>query len=290
MVACGLGALVVVTGCESGGGQGGLKAWGMEYHVQEFKDPRPNRVHVLRVDLSSGKTEPVVVIGRDPDGEGPAESSLTNPLKLAADGEVLAFVNTNPWDAFPDAAGKRNRSWYERQPVDIAGLAASGGRVRSPVSPGDMTVWVDAAGRVSIGDGTAEKSVKEGMSGFHRIVRDGAVIVPPSGVRHPRTAIGVDRSGGILWLVVVDGRQKGFSEGMSVHELGIVMRDLGCWDAANMDGGGSSVMGLAGSDARVHVVNSPSDRRRGVVRVRPLPMILTIRKKGASKVSTKPIP
>ena len=77
--------------------------------------------------------------------------------------------------------------------------------------------------------------------------------------------------------MVVDGRQTGFSEGMSLHELGTVMQELGCWTAVNMDGGGSSVMGLRGSDGELRVMNSPSDRVLGVVRVRPVPAILTLR-------------
>ena len=114
--------------------------------------------------------------------------------------------------------------------------------------------------------------------GFQRIVKDGKLIVQPDDNRHPRTGIGVDREGWILWLVVVDGRQRRFSEGMSVHELGRVMLDLGCWNATNMDGGGSSVMGLAGPNGQVRPVNSPSDQKRGVRSVRPLPMVLTIRR------------
>jgi exopolysaccharide biosynthesis protein len=83
-----------------------------------------------------------------------------------------------------------------------------------------------------------------------------------------------------MWLVVVDGRQPGFSEGMTVRELGAVMRDLGCSRAANMDGGGSSIMGMAEADGRIRVVNSPSDRKMGVIpSIRPLPMILTIRER-----------
>ena len=78
---------------------------------------------------------------------------------------------------------------------------------------------------------------------------------------HPRTAIGVDRSGMVMWLVVVDGRQNRFSEGMNVHELGRQMLELGCWNAMNMDGGGSSVMGLVSGKEGLRVVNSPSDRR-----------------------------
>lgn len=276
---CLLGVLCVSLGCVATERTRDVKAPGLAYQLKELKAPRANRIHILRVDLSEGKTEPVVVIAADPDGAGPAEAALTSPLQLAEGRSVLAFVNTNPWDSLPDSAGSRNRRWYEGQPVDIHGLAASGGHTRSAAG-GRVTVWVDAVGRVSVGEAPADGSVVEGMGGFEQIVREGTVVVPPGGAIHPRTAIGVDGSGRVIWLVVVDGRQAGFSEGMSVEELGRVMRDLGCWAAANMDGGGSSIMGLAGADGQLHVVNSPSDREMGFFpRIRPLPMILTIRER-----------
>lgn len=59
---------------------------------------------------------------------------------------------------------------------------------------------------------------------------------------HPRTAIGVTKDN-TVYLVVVDGRQPGFATGMSLDDLGKFMRDqLGCTDALNLDGGGSSAM------------------------------------------------
>jgi len=103
--------------------------------------------------------------------------------------------------------------------------------------------------------------IVEAMAGFQQIVKAGAVVPGPGGAVHPRTAIGVDRSGMVMWLVVVDGRQSRFSEGMNVHELGRQMLELGCWNAMNMDGGGSSVMGLVNGKDGLRVINSPSDRR-----------------------------
>ena len=253
-----------------------LKTLGVEYKLQKIKEPRPNRVHVLRLDLKQRKIRPAVVLANDPDGDGPAEAALTSPLKLAKDKSVVAFVNTNPWDSFPGKNGKRNRRWYEGQPVDISGLAATAGKARSPAALNAASVCVDSTGKVFLGEGPHRP--KEGMMGFQRIVKDGKLITQPSETRHPRTGIGVDREGWVLWLVVVDGRQRGYSEGMSVHELGRVMLDLGCWDATNMDGGGSSVMGLAAPNGKVRVVNSPSDRKRGRLSVRPLPMVLTIKR------------
>ena len=53
----------------------------------------------------------------------------------------------------------------------------------------------------------------------------------------PRTAIGVAADGHIL-LVVVDGRNEGYSRGVTVTELAQIMADLGCACAYNIDGGG----------------------------------------------------
>jgi len=284
ILACAFSVLFLTAGCASIRDRRDLKTLGLAYKLKELKEPRPNRVHVLRVDLANKKIRPAVVIGADPDGDGPAEAALTDPCKLASDRSVIAFVNTNPWDSFPDNTGRKNRQWFEGQPVDIHGLAVSGGQVRSPAQPSAASVWVNRQGRVFLGDGPGDRPV-EAMTGFGQIVRKGAVIVPTGGAVHPRTAIGVDRNGITMWLVVVDGRQEQYSEGMNVHELGRLMLGLGCWNATNMDGGGSSIMGLVGEDGRLRVVNSPSDRRFHVPKIRPLPMILTIREKSDSRLS-----
>ena len=63
---------------------------------------------------------------------------------------------------------------------------------------------------------------------------------------------------------------------MNMYELATVMKELGCWTATNMDGGGSSIMGLVDKTDKLKVINRPSDRFLGIPRIRPLPMILTI--------------
>jgi hypothetical protein len=78
--------------------------------------------------------------------------------------------------------------------------------------------------------------------------------------RHPRTAVGLSRDGTRLWMVTVDGRQPGHSAGMSLPELGHLMRDLGAVEAINLDGGGSTVMVTRRGDGRLMVANRPSDR------------------------------
>ena len=61
---------------------------------------------------------------------------------------------------------------------------------------------------------------------------------------HPRTAAGY-RNSGELVLLVVDGRQVD-SRGVDLQELAILMRYLGCVEAINLDGGGSSAMVVDG--------------------------------------------
>ena len=152
--------------------------------------------------------------------------------------------------------------------------------MRSTATPSNTSVWFDASDKVHFGHQATDKP-NEATTGFQLIVSEGKLTVGKGGPRHPRTAIGANKSGEILWLVVVDGRQKGFSEGMDMHELATIMKELGCWRATNMDGGGSSVMGLINKSGEMKIMNSPSDRFLGLKRIRPLPMVLTIRKKSS---------
>lgn len=72
--------------------------------------------------------------------------------------------------------------------------------------------------------------------------------------RNPRTAVG-RRADGTVLLVVVDGRNA-MAAGLTMFELRQVMEALGCRDAVNLDGGGSTTMVVRGQ-----VVNHPSDNR-----------------------------
>lgn len=70
---------------------------------------------------------------------------------------------------------------------------------------------------------------------------------------NPRTAVGTTPDGKLV-VVVVDGREYGYSAGMTLRRLAEFMVELGCRDAINLDGGGSSTMWING-----RVANRPSD-------------------------------
>ncbi|MCQ2957845.1 MAG: phosphodiester glycosidase family protein, partial [Candidatus Gastranaerophilales bacterium] len=71
------------------------------------------------------------------------------------------------------------------------------------------------------------------------------------GGRNPRTAIGYTSDGKFI-MVTVDGREE-TSVGMTLTELAYFMKSIGCYNAMNLDGGGSSVMYFNG-----FTVNRPS--------------------------------
>lgn len=106
-------------------------------------------------------------------------------------------------------------------------------------------------------------TVSDAIGGGPVLVRDGrpvyraneafetSLIAP----RHPRTAIGQLANGRIV-MVVVDGRQSGYSVGMTTWEMALTMGRLGAVQAMQLDGGGSSTLAFDGK-----VLNSPSDGR-----------------------------
>jgi hypothetical protein len=71
--------------------------------------------------------------------------------------------------------------------------------------------------------------------------------------KNPRTAVGVTGSN-LLLMVTVDGRTAA-GVGMTLNELGQYMQSLGCVNAMNLDGGGSTTSWTRG----VGVRNTPSD-------------------------------
>ncbi len=107
-------------------------------------------------------------------------------------------------------------------------------------------------------------NVKELVGGLPQIIKDGINIAHSQALkeganekfsltRHPRTAIGYSRDKAKLYLITVDGRQK-CSAGMTLNELSEFMLFLGCYNALNLDGGGSTTLVINDK-----IINYPSD-------------------------------
>ena len=75
----------------------------------------------------------------------------------------------------------------------------------------------------------------------------------------PRTAIGINKNGRWMYIVVVDGRQPFYSEGATYQELAQLLLNIGAHYAMALDGGGSSVLVMAGEDGKPVLLSSPID-------------------------------
>ncbi len=75
----------------------------------------------------------------------------------------------------------------------------------------------------------------------------------------PRTAVGVKADGTVVFYVV-DGRQINYSNGLTLKKLAARMKEIGCIEAINLDGGGSTAIAgvYPGSDT-FDVLNNPSE-------------------------------
>lgn len=105
----------------------------------------------------------------------------------------------------------------------------------------------------------------EVVSGYPVILCDGITTDPIDILKHlnglhPRTAIGNDISGRYLTILIVDGRSN-ISDGCTSKVLADIMRYVGCDDAINLDGGGSSELYVK----NLGICNIPSDGKERTV-------------------------
>lgn len=92
-----------------------------------------------------------------------------------------------------------------------------------------------------------------------RLIENGAIGSGFEAGASPRTAVGVREDGSVVFYTL-DGRQSGYSYGARIETIANRMKELGCVDAINLDGGGSTAIGAVfpGSNSFV-VTNQPSD-------------------------------
>jgi len=83
---------------------------------------------------------------------------------------------------------------------------------------------------------------------------------------HPRSAIGYTRDGRLI-VLAVQGRTPGVAAGVTLAQEAKILLDLGCYEAINLDGGGSSCMLVNGKET-IH----PSDKGGE----RPVPAVFLI--------------
>ena len=199
----------------------------------------PNQIYALEIDLCRAGVTPRATA---PGQRGRTTSNFGNLANAhaAINGDFfsggfeptgLAVGNGNHWSGSTD----HNWTGFVALGHDRAEIFGTGGGV-TPVQG-----WM-----------------REVVSGRPQVVTEGEALTSSDDSictgRHPRTAVGLSRDLRTLYLVVVDGRSS-TSVGMTCTELATLMRNLGAYNAVNLDGGGSSTMWVRGQG----LVNQPSD-------------------------------
>lgn len=155
---------------------------------------------------------------------------------------------------------KQAQSMQTRRDINVVGAINAGGYDMSNGRPSGAfimsgtkinpptgtTFWIDKDGNAHITDAQkcnaalAEGNVREAVAGFGDIFENGhARSGLDNSTRASRTAIGIKADGTVV-MFMVDGRQAPYSVGMTMAEVAAAMEDLGCEQAVNLDGGGSS--------------------------------------------------
>ncbi len=103
------------------------------------------------------------------------------------------------------------------------------------------------------------KALKFAMGGGSIILKNGVAMqtnIVNKG-RHPRTGIGVTQDGSKIVIITVDGRN-GYA-GLTQKEFGEIFKSFGCYNAMNLDGGGSTTMvKKTRAMDKAEIINKPS--------------------------------
>ena len=228
-----------------------LIAPGIEYRRLLREEPRRLVVHVATIELGNPS---VRVVLREPRSDGSFAARTVRDIAtdldadLAVNGQYFGpFESHGPLEYYPHAG----------DPIRVAGRSAYHGRLFQSRRWKGSTIFIAEDGSVSVEEPTG--GVYDALSGSELLVEGGRRTVEPKDWvgPAPRTAAGLDAARTTLILVVVDGRQPGYSEGLTLVEMGDLMVDLGADWAIELDGGGSSTMVGRAADGDLEVLDSP---------------------------------
>jgi len=161
--------------------------------------------------------------------------------RLDLTGTVTSIATSGSVPIPPDGAVLAARGIAAQRLLEQA-VVGSPLTVRIPL-PTDWATVTDAvsAGPTLVKDGKAIANAGEALTPVQLRGRD------------PRTAIGQRADGGIV-MVAVDGRQRGWSVGITNWDLALTLIRYGCTIGFALDSGGSTTVAFEGK-----VLNRPSD-------------------------------
>jgi hypothetical protein len=231
---------------------------GVFYIRQARSSPRSLLIHTVEIDLTVPTIDFLVTPGdehrrREAPARKTSEFLREFGVQLAINGSFFEpFRERAPWSYYP------RRGQY----VTVKGLAISDSWRYADEEPAYPAFCISPLGAEIRLEGCHE-ATRQALAGNHLLLRAGQVVADRlDQALHPRTAVAVSQDGLKVWLVVVDGRQPWYSEGMTLGELADYLVELGAEWGLNLDGGGSSTLvAVDPATGRPRLLNSPIHTR-----------------------------
>lgn len=226
---------------------------GIELCEATTAKPRPLQIRAVRIDTRAPGIRFIVT----PDnGELPGEVSSRRSTRFLEEFKCQVAINASFF------AGKYDQPDL---PQDIVGLTIAEGKQYS--EPNEFAaLLISRTNRCRISRPPFEiRNAWNAVAGDTLLLEDGKIVPEAVDGRsrianalHPRSAAGISRGGRYLYLMTVDGRQPGYSEGTSKLETAEWLRKLGAWDGLNLDGGHSTNLVMEGPDGKPVLINHPA--------------------------------
>jgi GH25 family lysozyme M1 (1,4-beta-N-acetylmuramidase)/uncharacterized protein YraI len=226
---------------------------GVTYYRTERTSPHRLVTHVLEIDMRNVDALRFLVTPPLRDTIPPLCTRTTSQflddhdMQIAVNGDEYQYLD--PEDFPPQnfcASG---------DPVIPASLAASRGKVYSQKQASRPTLYINQKNEITFD--TPKGKIYNAISGERLLISKGKKIAGLDTQNlQPRTAVGINRNGRWMHLIVVDGRESA-SEGASFSQLADILVSYGVYSAMSFDGGGSSTMVIEGVDRRPRLLNTP---------------------------------
>lgn len=234
---------------------------GITYQREVRSTPRRFMLHVVTVDLTTPNLKFLVTPGT-PSTDGMEIKARTTSgflrefgVKLAINASFfLPFYEHNPWSYYPHVGDR----------VNILGQAISKGNIYSPGEKIWPVMCISPNNSIQIRAEQCAEGTIQAISG-NRLLVDGGVPIPldideSEAKSIPCTAVGINEAGDKLWIIVVDGRQPFYSDGLNLAQLRDIFMELGVYTVLNLDGGGSSTLVIEQNE-QPKVLNAPIHTR-----------------------------
>ena len=227
---------------------------GVTYRRNETTSPRRMVTHVLEIDLRTA--EAIRFLVTPPVRDTVPQLCTRTTSQFLDDHDLQIAVNGDGYTYLDPTQYPPQTYCDSGDPVSPESFAASRGKVYSPKAPSRPVLYINQRNEITFDE--PKGKVYNAISGERLLVSKGKKVPGlDTQALHPRTAVGVNRNGRWLYLIVVDGRET--SSGATFSQLADLLITYGAYSGMAFDGGGSSTMVIEGTDKLPRVLNTPVD-------------------------------